>query len=92
MLGLNGEDVRALQEYLIYIRKAYPEIPELTADGDFGPETERAVIAFNNMFGITGNPARINAQSWNTLTSIYEDLYFGSTVRTDQFPGYNIGE
>jgi hypothetical protein len=91
-VGSSGEDVKAMQEYLLYIRKAYPAIPELTVDGDFGAATERAVIAFNNEFGIPGNPARVNAQTWNTLTSVYEDLYLGNTVRQGQFPGYTIGE
>lgn len=91
-VGASGEDVRALQEYLLYIRKAYPAIPELTVDGVFGGATERAVIAFNNEFGIEGNPARVNAQTWNTLTSVYEDIYLGNTVRQGQFPGYTIGE
>lgn len=89
--GLSGEDVRALQEYLNYIRRVYTEIPVLTPDGDFGEETEKAVIAFNRLFEIPGDDSRVSAQTWRALTSIYEDLYIGSYVREGQYPGYVIG-
>ena len=88
--GLSGEDVRALQEYLNYIRGVYTEIPAVTVDGDFGDETERAVTAFNRLFEIPGDNARVTAQTWRALTSIYEDLYIGSYVREGQYPGYTL--
>lgn len=91
-VGISGEDVRALQEYLNFISKTYPEIPEVNTDGVFGPATERAVIAFNTLFAIPGDSSRVTAQTWRALTDIYEDLYIGSTVREGQFPGYTIGE
>ena len=90
-IGSTGEDVRALQEYLNYVSGVYTEIPKVTVDGDFGEETERAVIAFNKAFGIPGDNTRVTAQTWKTLTSIYEDLYIGSYVREGQYPGYAIG-
>ena len=83
--------MRALQEYLNYVSGVYTEIPKVTVDGDFGEETERAVIAFNKAFGIPGDNTRVTAQTWKTLTSIYEDLYIGSYVREGQYPGYAIG-
>ena len=88
--GAEGEDVRALQEYLNYISNTYTEIPRVTVDGDFGEATERAVIAFNTLFGIESEPERVTAQTWNFLTSIYEDLYIGNLVREGQYPGYVI--
>lgn len=89
-LGIEGEDVRALQEYLNYISNTYTEIPKLNADGVFGQNTENAVIIFNELFGITTASDRVTALTWNALTSIYEDLFIGSFVREGQFPGYNI--
>ena len=89
-IGETGEDVRAMQEYLNYISSVYTEIPKVTADGAFGEETERAVIAFNRLFGIPGDESRMTAQGWRALTSIYEDLYIGSFVREGQYPGYTI--
>jgi len=89
--GVSGEDVRALQEYLNYISNTYSQIPRISADGVFGEETENAVIAFNELFGIPTNaPERVSAQTWNAITSIYEDLYIGSIVREGQYPGYTI--
>ncbi len=90
ILGTSGEDVRALQEYLNYIANTYTEIPKINVDGSFGEATERAVIAFNNLFGIPGENTRVTAQTWNALTNIYEDLYIGSFVREGQYPGYTI--
>ncbi len=86
--GLSGEDVRALQEYLNYIRSVYSEIPAVNVDGVFGDETENAVAAFNRIFEIPGDETRVSAQTWRTLTSVYEDLYIGSYVREGQYPGY----
>ncbi len=90
LLGTEGEDVRALQEYLNYISNVYTEIPKITVDGSFGEETERAVIAFNRRFEIPGDESRVTAQGWRALTDIYEDLYIGSYVREGQYPGYTI--
>ncbi len=89
--GTEGEDVRALQEYLNYIASSYPEIPTTTVDGEFGPATERQVAAFRNYFGIEGENNRVGAELWNAITSVYDDLYYGGMVNFGQFPGYNIG-
>ena len=89
-IGATGEDVRALQEYLNYLSGVYTEIPKITVDGDFGDATERAVIAFNRLFDIPGDNTRVTAQTWKTLTSVYEDLYIGNIVREGQYPGYVI--
>lgn len=90
VIGSSGEDVRALQEYLNYIARTYPEIPTVNVDGSFGESTEQAVIAFNRLFGIPTEENRVTAQTWNALTDIYEDLYIGSIVREGQYPGYVI--
>ena len=90
VLGSRGEDVRALQEYLNYIGITYTEIPKVTVDGEFGPRTEEAVIAFNRIFGITGNETRVTAITWNAITDIYQDLYIGNSVAEGQYPGYVI--
>ena len=89
-LGSEGEDVRALQEYLSFLSRYNSSIPPIMVDGDFGPSTEAAVVAFNNYFGIPGNPNRVTALTWDALTDIYEDLYIGGTVREGQYPGYTI--
>lgn len=88
--GIEGNDVRVLQEYLNFISTSYPEIPRVNVDGVFGPSTAEQVRAFKALFDIPGAPNRVNAPAWNAIASIYDDLYTGSSVNEGQFPGYNI--
>lgn len=90
-VGIDGNDVRALQEYLNYIGRTYKEIPPIKVDGVFGAETEAAVIAFVRLFNLPTSPGRVNAQVWDAIISVYDDLYTGNTVNEEQFPGYGIG-
>ena len=88
--GLEGEDVRALQEYLNYISDSYPTIPKVEADGVFGPATANAVAAFKEEFDLPGDPQRVSAQTWNALIRVYDDIYVGNIVDEGQFPGYGV--
>lgn len=88
--GIEGNDVRVLQEYLNFISTSYPEIPRVNVDGVFGPSTAEQVRVFKALFDIPGAPNRVNAPAWNAIASIYDDLYTGSSVNEGQFPGYNI--
>ena len=89
--GLEGDDVRVLQQYLNYISETYQQIPRVTVDGVFGPGTERAVTAFIELFEIpSSNPGRVSANVWRAITDIYSDLYYGSRVEDGQFPGKTI--
>ncbi len=92
-LGSSGEDVRVLQEYLNFIGESYTEIPPISVDGVFGPATEAAVIAFQNLFAVpVGNRGAVGGVTWNAIASLYEDLYEGYRAESGQYPGYNIGE
>ena len=88
--GIEGNDVRVLQEYLNYIAGSYPEIPRVNVDGVFGPSTAEQVRRFKEIFDLPGTPDRVNAPVWNAIASIYDDLYNGGSVNSGQFPGYNI--
>ncbi len=88
--GIEGNDVRVLQEYLNYISTSYPDIPRVNVDGVFGPSTAEQVRAFKSIFDIPGAPDRVNAPAWNAIASIYDDLYTGGSVNEGQFPGYTI--
>ena len=90
-MGLDGEDVRALQEYLNFISDTYTSIPKLTVDGVYGPGTAAAVSEFKSIFDIPGDPQRVSVQTWDAITSIYDDLLNGSVAREGQYPGYVIG-
>ena len=74
-LGIVGDDVKALQEYLNYIARTYPTIPTVTADGDFGEATASQVRAFKTTFGYNNDNERVTPQIWNAITSVYDDLY-----------------
>jgi len=88
--GIEGNDVRVLQEYLNYISSAYPEIPRVNVDGVFGPSTAEQVRAFKEIFDLPGAPDRVNAPIWNSIASVYDDLYTGGSVSEAQYPGYNL--
>ena len=88
--GIEGNDVRVLQEYLNYIANSYSQIPKVNVDGIFGPSTARQVEAFKRIFDLPGTPDRVNAPVWNAIASIYDDLYNGSSVNEGQYPGYDI--
>lgn len=90
-LGVEGEDVRALQEYLNYIAKTYTAIPTIAVDGVYGPGTEAAVSEFKRIFDIPGDAERVSVQTWDAITNVYDDLYNGAIAREGQYPGYNIG-
>ncbi len=89
-VGIEGDDVRALQEYLNYISNTYPSIPKTDADGIYGEATAGAVNAFMNQFGLPNPRGRVTAPTWNAITDIYDDLYSGNTVNPGQYPGYTI--
>lgn len=89
-IGVDGNDVRALQEYLNYIANTYTSIPKVSVDGDYGPSTAAAVNKFVEVFGLPDSNGRVNAQVWNAIISVYDDLYEGNTVNEEQFPGYGI--
>ncbi len=88
--GLDGNDVRVLQEYLSFISEKNAEIPDITVDGSYGPATEAAVRAFINSYGLSDTNGRVNATVWDAIASVYEDLYAGETVLENQYPGYPI--
>ena len=91
-IGIEGNDVRALQEYLNFISNTYTDIPKVSVDGVFGPSTANAVAAFTEIFNLPGNPERVSAQDWNAIVNVYDDLYRGGMVNTGQYPGYDITE
>lgn len=88
--GTTSDYVRVLQEYLNFIHQTFPNIPEVSATGYFGPVTRNAVSAFQRQAGIqpTGS---VGAVTWNEISNLYSDLRFGYQKQPGQFPGYTIG-
>ncbi len=72
-LGSSGEYVRLLQTYLSEISGAFPAVPSVTPDGQFGPATDAAVRAFQSEFGLTPNGV-VGVITWDAIASLYDDL------------------
>lgn len=68
--GSGGDKVRQMQEELRVIAGAYPAIPEIKADGIYGPATEGAVEVFQSVFGlpVTG---KVDYATWYKISEIY---------------------
>lgn len=71
--GQRGEDVRLLQNYLNFISDIYTEIPKIAVDGDFGPSTEAAVKAYQQIFGIPVTGV-VGAGTWDSIANTYSSL------------------
>lgn len=89
-IGSEREEVRALQEYLNFISQYYPEIPSVSVTGYFGTQTQRAVRAFQRLFGIA-ELGTVGLLTWDAITGLYSDLYRGEELREGQYPGYEVG-
>ncbi len=89
-VGLKGNDVAALQEYLNFIAKTYTSIPIVTVDGDFGGATAAQVREFKKLFNLGGDPERVSVETWDKINDVYDDLYNGAIAREGQYPGYEI--
>ncbi len=89
--GAEGEAVRALQSYLDYIARYYPAIPRLEPDGVFGPATQRALRAFDEVFGLPTQSGSVNAAVWDRIAQEYDDLYLSHQASDTQYTGRTIG-
>ena len=87
--GMTSPYIRVLQEYLSYIHKTYPNIPDVSATGYFGPITRNAVTEFQKQFGLpqTGS---VGPGVWDAISDVYSDLRFGYVKQPGQYPGYII--
>ena len=68
--GSVGEAVLQIQEQLNAISNNYPLIPKLVADGIYGPETEKAVLTFQGIFGLTQDGI-VGKRTWYKIQEIY---------------------
>jgi peptidoglycan hydrolase-like protein with peptidoglycan-binding domain len=90
LFGIQGPEVRTLQEYLLKLSEIYTEIPPVSVNGIFGTATRDAVIAFQNLFGL--NPTGIvDALTWDAIADAYSDIYYGETAAEGQFAGNTLG-
>ncbi len=71
--GTVGDDVSTLQRFLARISQSVSGIPAVTVDGVFGPATERAVIALQNLYGLKPSGV-VGPLTWDAAASLYADL------------------
>ena len=68
--GSRGEAVRQMQEQLNAVADVYYSIPNVAADGVFGPRTAEAVRAFQEQFDLTPNGI-VDFTTWYKISEIY---------------------
>ena len=69
--GMSGDYRKTLQYYLNIISYFDPQIPGIDVDGIFGPKTKAAVIAFQEMFGLSPDGI-VGRDTWRVLSKAYE--------------------
>ncbi len=68
--GSSGASVREMQYYLYVLSLYYPTIPVIAYDGNFGAATQAAVIAFQELFGLTADGV-VGPATWSALYAQY---------------------
>lgn len=68
--GSVGDEVQAIQVYLLTLSRVYPEIPKTIPNGVFGPLTYDAVVAFQRLFGLNPDGV-VGPITWNKITEVY---------------------
>jgi peptidoglycan hydrolase-like protein with peptidoglycan-binding domain len=79
--GIERPGILVIQEMLSYISLVIPTIPPITTDGVFGEEIERAVIAFQQMFGLEPTGI-VDEATWNELQTVYRQQRYGGLQPT----------
>ncbi len=89
--GTQGAAVETLQEYLSYLSETYPEIPDVPITGVFGNQTQTAVEAYQQLFGLQVTGV-VGPAVWNSIAESYADLRNGNNKRADQHSGIDHQE
>ena len=84
--GARGDKVRHLQYMLSVLSEFIPQIPELTQDGIFGPNTRNAVIAAQAWLGLPQTGV-VDETTWDEIYDQFAGIE-NRTLRSDvTFPG-----
>ena len=88
--GSTGPNVVVIQVALNRISQNYPAIPKIpSADGVFGSRTEAAVIAFQQIFGLTPDGI-VGPGTWYEIVRLYTGVTSLSELRSQGQQFYNI--
>lgn len=94
--GMSGDYIKTLQYYLDVVAYFYPQIPDITVDGYFGEKTKEAVMAFQNLQGLTVDGI-VGRDTWRSLTNAYNTVLktIPPEYQTETsliYPGYILSE
>ncbi len=64
--GSRGANVRTIQQWLQALSRRYSQIPHISVDGIFGPNTRAAVRAFQRLFGLSVDGI-VGPRTWDLL-------------------------
>ena len=71
--GDEGEGVRVIQHMLSVVSEFYSNVPGVAVDGDFGPDTTRAVQAVQRMAGLAQDGV-VGDDTWEALYRAYAGI------------------
>lgn len=83
--GDSGYDVRSMQYYLAAVGNYYPTVPIIPVTGNFGDQTEAAVIAFQKLMGLDPDGI-VGRQTWNELYDAYLGIVASGTLTPTGVP------
>ncbi|SHO50835.1 peptidoglycan-binding protein [Anaerocolumna xylanovorans] len=69
-IGSRGDSVRQMQEQLNAIAAVYTAVPVIAVDGVYGPQTQAAVTAFQQTFGLPATGI-VDLPTWYRISGIY---------------------
>ena len=89
--GSYGVGVGSLQALLDALGGSIPELPPLSVDLIFGPQTEEAVRTFQSLYGLP-ETGEVDRATWNALLGAYETLLRSLPNENNLYPGIILTE
>ena len=89
--GFYGVGVGSLQALLDALGGSIPELPPLSVDLIFGPQTEEAVRTFQSLYGLP-ETGEVDRATWNALLGAYETLLRSLPNGNNLYPGIILTE
>ena len=94
-VGSTGRAVKEVQYYLYLLSAYFPEIPVIAYDGVFGAATEKAVRAYQQLFGLTVDGI-VGRATWDSIYQRFTTLRNVDgpmlNLRVLAYPGYDLQE
>ena len=91
-LGDRGDGVTAVQDMLSLLAEFDDALSPVPADGVFGPETQRAVQAYQRWAGLADDGV-VGQATWNAMFQRFireEDALEEEMAHLGQYPGYAL--